>query len=170
MSVPDLVGKKVVLVPMRLEEADLLVKWVNEPDQRGRWFGREASRAEVLERWPPVMFDDAYPQKGRAFRVDERRVPLGAVLYHALWGRPRNARLELVLAGGVGPEPGSDAVDALARYLFDALRAHDLWTEVPGDDSRDIAAFEGAGFQRAGATAEEGKAILRRVRPPAGTP
>lgn len=164
MSVPDLVGRRVLLQPMRLQDADLVVRWVNEPAQRRFWFGREASRSEVLARWPPVFFDDAYPQKGRIFRIDAGGAPVGAALYNPVWGLPRSARLELVLDAFVEADVGADALDALARYLPEALHVEDLWAEVHPDDARALAAFGRAGFEAHGRTADQGLAILRRSR------
>jgi hypothetical protein len=156
--IPELSGKRVTLVPMRIGEAELMVRWAREQGMGG------ASREEVLQRWPPVMFDDAYPMKGRVFRIDERGAPVGAVVQGEVWGEPRNCRIELVLGTDAAAEPGSDAIDTLSRFLFEVLRVPVLWAELPPGDARGLAAFAGAGFELRAPTAE-GKVVLRRERP-----
>lgn len=158
---PELSGREVTLVPMRLDEAGLLVRWVNENPEH--WFGQMVGRVEVLRRWPPEVFDDAYPMKGRAFRIEVARQPVGAVVHGAVFGQPRNARLDLVLAGGAEARSGGDAVEALARYLFDALRVRVLWAELVPADARGLEAFTAAGFEPRAPT-PEGRVVLRRER------
>jgi RimJ/RimL family protein N-acetyltransferase len=168
MTISELAGKRVTLVPMRLEEADLVAKWVSEPSVQARWFGKAASRHEVLERWPPVFFDDAFPQKGRMFRIDEGGAPVGGVAHGVVFGAPRNVMVELLLTPSASAETGADAVRALGPYLFESLLVHKAWAEVPPDQVREVASFEQAGYARAGFTAEGGRAILQRERPEAG--
>lgn len=160
---PDLVGKRALVVPMRLEGADLLAAWMSAPDAQARWFGRPASRAMVLARWPPVMFDDAYPRKGRAFLIESAGAARGAVLYHAMWGKPAHALLELVPGPGLDAALAADALDALVRYLFDGLRAAKAWAELPPGDALGAQAFEAAGFAPRGRTAD-GLAVVHRAR------
>lgn len=163
MSIPELVGRHTVLVPMRLEEAQLIAAWVSDPSQAAWWFGRKVGRAEVLQRWPPVFFDDAYPLKGRAFRVDEGHTPVGAAIHGAVEGKPRSVPVELVLAPRVSALVGSDALDALAPYLFDGIHAHRATAELHPGDERGLAAFRGAGYTRTGPS--RGRELLERLRP-----
>lgn len=165
--IPELAGRRAVLVPMRGEDLELLARWVSEPANQAVWFGREATRAEVARRWDKEYFDDAYPQRGRAFRIDLEHKPIGAVIHGPVFGDPRNCLVELVLASAADAEVGADAVRALIQYLFDQLLVRKVWAEVAPQDTRALEAFAAAEYTSAGRTAEGGKVVLQRARPPA---
>ncbi|HEV8361074.1 MAG TPA: hypothetical protein VGR28_11525 [Candidatus Thermoplasmatota archaeon] len=166
MAIPDLVGKDVLLVPMRQDDIHVLVAWLNAPGPRALAGGRDVARAEVMRRWPSEFFDDAYPQKGRAFRIERRGEVLGAAIYHPIFGAPRASRLELVPAPGITAEQASDALDALARYVFGEHHVREAWAELPEADELGLAAFRAAGFAARGKTADGARAVLRRAAPP----
>lgn len=165
--IPELAGRRAVLVPMRVEDQELLARWLNEPANQGLWLGHEASRGEVAKRWDKEYFDDAYPQKGRAFRIDIDKKPLGAVVHGPVFGDPRNCLVELLLTSAADAEVGADAVRALTQYLFDQLLVRKVWAEVAPEDARALEAFAVAEYTSAGRTAEGGKVVLQRARPPA---
>lgn len=158
--IPDLFGKRVRLVPMRLDEADQVVQWANADP--ARWFGRAATRAEVLERWPPVLFDDAYPQKGRLFRLEVEGKVMGGLLHGSIWGAPRQTNLELLLLPTGTAEVATDAIECLARWLFDDMRVRKVWAELPPGDERSGKAFQDAGFRQEKTTAD-GHVVLARM-------
>jgi hypothetical protein len=147
----DLVGKAVTLVPMRLDD----VRWL------AAWLG--SGRTKVLARWPPVFFDDAYPRKGRAFRVDVAGEPRGAVVHGAFWGQPASVNVELI-PGALGEAEAADAIDALCRFLFESLHARTVWSELAPGDAAALAAFEAAGFRRERSTSE-GRLAMQRGSP-----
>lgn len=163
--IPDLVGKRVVLTPMRVEEAELLAKWLSEPANQPHWFGRAADRGDIGKQWGSEYFDDAYPQRGRAFVVRLDRAPVGVALHGPVFGQPRMALVELVLAEAADAGIGSDAVRTLTQYLFDALLVRKAWAEVAPGDERAVTSFLGAEYEGAGRTAEEGRLVLQRERP-----
>lgn len=165
--IPELAGRRTVLIPMRGEDQDLLVKWLSAPENHEAWFGREVTRADVAKRWNREFFDDAYPQKGRAFRIDVDHKPVGAAVHGPVFGEPRNALVELLLAPGVGGDVGADAVRALTQYLFDGLLVRKAWAEVAPRDPRGLEAFAAAEYEPAGRTAEQGWVVLQRMRPAA---
>jgi RimJ/RimL family protein N-acetyltransferase len=165
VSVPDLVGKQVVLVPMRADDLDLLHRWLGEPTNAPYWYGPAPDRARLAERWPRPTFDDAYPQRGRAFRIEAGGKPLGAAIHGPVFGQPRNVLLELVLAPGEGPDIGEDAIRSLAQYVFTALLVRKAWAEVHPEDSRTLAAYRAAGFQEQGHRTAQGQVVLHLERP-----
>lgn len=135
MAAPDLVGERVVLVPMWLEQADLLARWLGVP------------RPAVLARWPPVFFDDAFPQKGRAYAVEAHGAAVGAVLHHEVRGAPRAVRVELVRHAGLDAAMAADALRTLAGYVARALGVRALWAELAPTDAAGLEAFVAAGFR-----------------------
>lgn len=167
MSIPDLAGKRILLIPMRADDAELLAKWMGDPANRPHWLGREAKHGDVTRRWNSEFFDDAYPQRGRAFRIEERKDALGAVIHGPVFGSPRNANVELLLAPGVDSSLGEDALHALLDYVFGQLLVRKAWAEVAPEDARHLQAFLAAGFVEHGRTAQGGKLVLMRERPPA---
>lgn len=163
--IPELAGKRCVLVPMRVEDQELLAKLLNDPANRAAWFGREVNRNDVTRKWDKEYFDDAYPQKGRAFRIEVDKKPVGAALHGVVFGDPRNVLLELLLAGDQPAEIGADAVRALTEYVFGQLLVRKAWAEVSPQDPRALEAFAAAEYQPAGKTAEGDRVVMQRMRP-----
>lgn len=168
--IPELAGKRCVLIPMRVEDQELLTRLVNDPANRAAWFGREVTRNDITQRWNREYFDDAYPQKGRAFRIEVDKKPVGAAIHGVVFGEPRNVLLELLLAGDQPAEVGADAVRALTEYVFGQLLVRKAWAEVSPQDPRSLEAFAAADYQPTGRTADQGKVVLQRDRPSSKKP
>jgi hypothetical protein len=140
--IPDFVGRHCTLAPMRLDEAPTLAAWI-EPRPPAE---AATARAAVLKRWPSVYFDDAYPQKGRAFRIVAQGKAFGAAIHGAVEGAPRGCRIDLLLAPGTPREVATEAVKLLLRYVFETLHLQRVWADIPSGAAELQAAFEGAGF------------------------
>lgn len=151
-------GQKTRLRPMRLDEVDLILGWLEDPEVREFWGGRDFTRSkeEFLADWKPYYFDGSEPERGRCFAIEAEGRAIGMIAYNAINRRDRSVEIDVI----IGEKEywnrgyGTDAMRAFLRYLFDAVGMHRVWLGTYATNARAIRCYEKCGFVREGVMRE----------------
>src|SRR5207253_2892811 len=148
MSVPALLGAKVTLRPMTLDDLPLLMKWGSDPAFRRYQWGQKPGKFEggSARAWIERM---SRPGDSACWIIEHERRPIGFANYRDFHPKGRSAEIGI----GIG-EPdlwgkhlGRDALEALLRYLFDELGLHRVGLSVVGFNDRAISMYKAVGFE-----------------------
>jgi RimJ/RimL family protein N-acetyltransferase len=148
-----LAGRRVRLVPERLEHAELLERWNADPEVR-HWLHRSEDPPELLSRAAleqKVRQVFADPTEIRFVIEAEDGLPIGDV---GLLAIHRHGRAELsILIGEVAYWSrgyGADAIRTVLRLAFEELGLRRVTLIADADNARGIACYERCGFRREG--------------------
>jgi aminoglycoside 6'-N-acetyltransferase len=135
-------GKRVLLRPGRPEDAHRLFQIRNEPDVV-RWWGNVETGEEISEE---------FIEADNAFVIEADGEVVGAIQYHEeTEPMYRHAGMDIFLTTSRhGQGLGTEAVQILARYLFEERGHHRLTIDPAADNTAAIRAYERVGFRRVG--------------------
>jgi len=148
MTVPVLLGARVTLRPMTLDDLPLLMKWGSDPAFRRYQWGQKPGKFEgsSARAWIERM---SRPGDSACWIIEHERRPIGFANYRDFHPKGRSAEIGI----GIG-EPdlwgkhlGRDALEALLRYLFDELGLHRVGLSVVGFNDRAISMYKAVGFE-----------------------
>jgi RimJ/RimL family protein N-acetyltransferase len=154
MAEAILVGEKVTLRPLRVEDVPLQTKWFLDPEVV-RWLQLSEDPPELItveavrERFE-MMEADPFTREWAIETKDGTTIgSIELVNIHGLQGR---AEMHLVIgekeywSGGYG----SDAIRTLLRYAFEELDLRRVWLTPDADNVRARRSFEKCGFKQEG--------------------
>ena len=135
-------GERVLLRPVRSEDAERLVRIRNEP--------------EVARRWGSVDIEEEIDEEligaNEAFVIEVNGEAVGAIQYGEE-NDPmyRHANMDIFLATSRhGRGLGAEAIRLLARYLFEERGHHRLTIDPAAENAPAIRAYEKVGFRGVG--------------------
>jgi aminoglycoside 6'-N-acetyltransferase len=135
-------GERVLLRPGRPDDADDLVRIRSEPEVARRW-GNDGIEEEIGEQF--VGADEG-------FVIEADGEVVGAIQY----GEEddpmyRHANIDIFLTTSRhGRGLGAEAIEVLARYLFEERGHHRLTIDPAADNAAAIRAYEKVGFRPVG--------------------
>jgi aminoglycoside 6'-N-acetyltransferase len=135
-------GERVLLRPGRPEDAEALVRILNEPEV-ARWWGSDGIEEEIGEEF--IGADDG-------FVIEAEGEVVGAIQFHEE-DEPmyRHAGMDIFLTTSRhGQGLGTEAIRGLARYLFEERGHHRLTIDPATDNAAAIRAYEKVGFRPVG--------------------
>jgi ribosomal-protein-alanine N-acetyltransferase len=151
MRNPFLIGAKVYLRPLDLEDVAALTTWLNDP---------EVTRFLRVHRPLTRMAEEAFLRK---ISDSEHDVVLGIVLrepeqfigvagLHHLDVRNRHAEFGIAIGEKTvwGGGCGTEATQLMVRYAFDVLNLNRIWLHVGEDNERAVRVYEKLGFRTEG--------------------
>lgn len=145
-------GRRVRLVPQRLEHAEVLARWNADPDVR-HWLHRSEDPPEALGRSEMaklVAQGLADPSEVRfMIEVDERSI--GEVRLREIHPCGR-AELAILIGEPAcwGRGYGGDAIEALLRFAFGELGLRRITLITDADNERGIRCYARCGFRHEG--------------------
>src|SRR5438046_3392639 len=148
MTVPALLGSKVTLRPMTLDDLPLLMKWGSDPAFRRYQWGQKPGKFDggSARAWIERM---SRPGDSACWIIEHERRPIGFANYRD--SHPKGLSAEIGIGIGEpdlwGKHLGRDALDALLRYLFDELGLHRIGLSVVGFNDRAIWMYKALGFE-----------------------
>lgn len=153
-SVEPIQGARTRLRPMTLEEVDLVLGWLEDPEVREFWGGRErtVSKEEFLADWKPYYFDGSEPERGRCFAIEADGRPIGMIAYNAINRRDRCVEIDVIIGEKAywSRGYGTDAIHAFLGHLFDVVGLHRVWLGTYATNARAIRCYEKCSFVREG--------------------
>ncbi len=152
-------GKRVVLRPATPEDERHILEWLFRSDVTPSLLGpplfpeRPVPLSEdSVERFEPHYFDGTAPELGRCFLILVDDEPVGQVTYNDIVERDGRKRVELDIwmrsEAWCGKGYGTDAVDALCRYLHERFGVEQFMMQPSARNRRAIRAYEKLGFER----------------------
>jgi aminoglycoside 6'-N-acetyltransferase len=142
---PELLGERVTLRPVRVDDRDRLRAILEEPSV-ARWWGPPRPGVDVADDWlegdedTVVLVIEADGEVAGSIQFAEESDP-----------DYRHAGIDLFLASAhQGRGLGTDAIRTVARYLFDVRGHHRLTIDPSAANARAIRAYERVGFRRVG--------------------
>lgn len=148
MTVPALLGSKVTLRPMTLDDIPLLMKWGSDTAFRRYQWGQGPGKFEGnnARAWIERM---SRPGDSACWVIEHERRPIGFANYRDFHPKGRSAEVGIGIGepGLWGKHLGRDALETLVRYLFDELGLHRVGLSVVGFNDRAIAMYKAVGFE-----------------------
>ena len=118
-------GEKVTLRPMTAGWIPLFFKWATESEATPYWYGDLVGEPlpdyeHFLNDLPAHYFDSSQPEKGRSFVIMVGRRAIGQINYNDIDLERNSVDMDIIIAEDRDKSRGygSDALKALARYLF----------------------------------------------------
>ena len=144
-TTPTLVGDRVVLRPATPDDHDRLAAILAEPSV-ARWWGPPRPDVDAATDWLDAGDDTV------VYAIELDGAVIGSIQF-AEETEPdyRHAGVDLFLATvWQGQGLGTDAIRAVARYLFEVRGHHRLTIDPSAANARAIRAYERVGFRRVG--------------------
>ncbi len=163
MQRPFLIGPRLYLRPLELEDAPALADWFNNPEVT-RFLQRSHPMSLLAEQdWIRLRQagNESEVTLGMALRADD--LFIGCLGLHRLDNRSRQSCLGITIGSREhwGQGYGSEALGLLVRHAFETLILNRVWLEVFEYNTRGIRAYEKVGFRHEGrlrqATFREGR-------------
>ncbi len=152
-------GKNIILRPATLDDRRLVYGWSHDSDIAPFYHLSDTSD-ETFEQfcadWKEHFFNGKYPDLGRMFTILHEESPIGTIAYNDI--DPKN-RVELDIwmssETNCGKGFGSDAIDALCKYLVSEFAVNTFMMQPSARNPRAISAYQKVGFVEVPATPEE---------------
>jgi RimJ/RimL family protein N-acetyltransferase len=144
-----IVGKRIYLSPVNIDDADIYLKWMNESVARsfGQYPFVVSSKSDLswlfepppdIQRYAIILLDD--------------NVMIGCISIQNIDHRNRNAFIGIF----IGEEEyrnkgyGAEAIKLMLNYGFNTLNLHNIMLSVQADNSEGIACYKKVGFKETG--------------------
>ena len=148
-------GKKVRLQPMTADEVPLFYRWATQSEATPFWYGDLVGEPiptyqQFLRDFKPYYFDGSEPEKGRSFTILIGGRAIGEINYNEIDQKHNSVDLDIIIADDKDKNRGygSDALKALAQYLFQKMNIEACHVETVSGNPRAIRAYEKAGFRQ----------------------
>ena len=144
-----IVGKRIFLSPVSVEDTDIYIKWMNESVARsfGQYPFTVASKSDLVWLFEPPKNIQRY-----AMVLLDSDVMIGCISIQNIDHRNRNAFVGIF----IGEEEyrskgyGTEAMRLILDYGFNTLNLHNIMLSVQADNSEGIACYKKVGFKEAG--------------------
>lgn len=149
-------GLRIQLRPIRLDDVDAILEWINDPDVVGN-FATLSQRITREEELAFLQRTIASPDD-RLYAIEDRQGRyLGNAGIHKIWWPARNGRLGLVIGrrDAQGQGLGREALSLLCALGFEALGLHKLWLMHFRTNARMHHLARALGFQEEGVMRDE---------------
>lgn len=131
-------GSAIRLRPVRPEDAELIVPWLNDPEITKNFAG--FGKAITLEEERLFLEKMASSTEDRLFAIEpsEGGAVLGTVGLHRIYWPAKNARLGIMLGARSlhGRGLGQEALRLIIAYAFESLGLHKVWLVHYADNER----------------------------------
>lgn len=148
-----LIGKRIVLRPIRTEEFFLFYKWATQSKATPFWYGepcgtRIPSLQDFMQEWQPFYFDGSQPEKGRSFVIIADGQRIGQINYNEINRVNNSVNIDILIAEDIqqGKGYGSDALQTLATYLYEHMQVSICDLIVLSTNERAIHTYQKLGF------------------------
>lgn len=152
-------GKRVVLQPTTPDDERHILDWLLRSDVTPSMLGPPLFperpvplSGESSERFAPHYLDGTAPLLGRCFLILVDCEPVGQVTYNDIMELDGRKSVELDIwmrsEACCGKGYGTEALDALCRYLHDRLGVEQFMVQPSARNPRAIHAYEKLGFKR----------------------
>ena len=160
MNNPETIqGERVVLQPATPEDEPHILHWLLRSDVTPSLLGPPLFPERPVpgpddssQRFDPHYLDGTAPELGRCFLILVDGEPVGQVTYNDIMGWDGRKRVELDIwmrsEACCGKGYGTDALDALCRYLHERFGVEDFMVQPSARNPRAIRAYEKVGFKR----------------------
>ena len=152
-------GKRVVLRPATPEDEPQILDWLLRSDVTPSLIGPPLFPERPVpppedssQRLDPHYLDGTAPELGRCFLILADGKPVGQVAYNDIMERDGLKQVELDIwmrsESCCGKGYGTDALDALCRYLHDRFGVEQFMVQPSARNPRAIRAYEKVGFKQ----------------------
>ncbi len=146
---PDLIGRRVRLRPLREDDLDRRVVWMQDVEIQELFTGKRLAKAYT--RFDAFQWRLSLESDGAAvvYAIDYGTGRhIGDVDIHGIDRRDGSARLSILIGerSAWGSGYGTDAIEALLRYAFDDLGLAEVRLRVFNFNKRAIRCYEKCGF------------------------
>lgn len=163
-------GRRVVLVSANAEDAGPIFEWLARSNLTAAMAGPPTYPERPVPTWdefradyPDHYFDGSSPELGRCFVIRVDGEPVGQVNYNDIHDRDGRKRVELDIwlqsESACGRGLGTEALDALCRYLARRFGVQDFLVQPSARNPRAIRAYEKTGFASLGLPAERAREL-----------
>jgi len=143
----ELVGEKVVLFPLREEDAPLIIRWRNTKRVRDHFIYRKPFTLQSQEAW---FKDEIGSGRVLQFLMVEKasKKPIGSVYFRDIDQENRTAEYGIFIGEeeALGKGYGSETADLALRFAFEQKKLRRVFLRVYCDTAAAIGSYLHAGF------------------------
>lgn len=155
MHNPFIVGDRIYLRPLEMDDIDFFILWLNDEEIR-RYLKRTSPLNRLREKGfiENLYKDDRDTVLGIVLKESDQLI--GNIALHGISIPYRHASLGIFIGdkGSWSKGYGTEALKLMLSYGFDQLNLHRVFLTVLSFNARAIRAYEKAGFRREGAFRE----------------
>lgn len=146
-----LVGEKVILRPITLEDTPLIVKWRNTGSVRKNFIFRETFTEEMHNRWMRTKVASGEVVQYIIIDKSEGK-PVGSVYYRDVDAKNSSAEYGIFIGeeSARGKGLGSETAKLFVKFGFDCLKLHRISLRLLSGNAQAEKSYENAGFAREG--------------------
>jgi RimJ/RimL family protein N-acetyltransferase len=157
MANPFIVGDRIYLRPLEVEDVDSFVLWLNDEEIREYW-GKTSPLSKINEKeyLKRIYKDDRNVRLGIVLKESDQLI--GAIGLHDISIPHRNAELGVLIGNKScwSKGYGTEAMNLMLKHGFDQLNLHRIYLFVLDFNPRAIRAYEKVGFKKEGVFRDHG--------------
>ena len=146
-----IVGSITQLRPLRLDDAERVVRWRNEPFVAEQMFSAPPTLEDHL-RWFDGLSKSTTREEFIICERDDAAKPVGTIGLSAIDRHHRRAEYGIVIgeSAALGRGLAADASRLILNYAFDSLGLHRVFLHLFRDNARALRLYERLGFTAEG--------------------
>lgn len=149
-----LVGDKVSIRPITLDDTDDIVRWRNSDFVRSKFIYRRIITKEMHEKW---MSDFVFVGNVAQFIIEHNNEKIGSVYLRDIDNNNLKAEFGIFIGDSTNTSKGkgSEATLLILRYAFNTLKLNKVFLRVLASNYRAIKSYEKVGFIKEGIARED---------------
>ncbi|NOX08323.1 MAG: GNAT family N-acetyltransferase [Gammaproteobacteria bacterium] len=148
-----IVGDRVSLRAIEMDDLGLLVKWRNDPHVAEHFYEKEPLSLEMQKRWFDGFLSRGSKEKYFIIEDNKDGRPVGTISVYSIDWRSRHAefgRFFLADESTRGKGYGKEALGLLLDFCFGQLNLNKIYGDTQFDNKAAIGLYESMGFVREG--------------------
>lgn len=147
----NIVGEKVVLRPITMDDTDNIVKWRNNPSVRNNFIFRETFTPEIHNNW---MKSKVFTGQVVQYIIEDKETskPVGSIYFRDIDKNNESAEFGIFIGEDCarGKGFGSEATKLFVDFGLAELKLHRIFLRVLDENKSAIKSYINAGFQQEG--------------------
>jgi len=144
----NLIGNKVILRGIEIEDADLLLELINDPETEYLLGGWSFPVSSIKQKEWIQKLDNGTSTLRCIIQDKDSGESVGTIILNKIDYKNGNAAIHIKIANGDyrGRGYGTDAVTTVIRYAFEELRLHCVYAQINSDNIGSQKLFSKCGF------------------------
>lgn len=147
----QIIGEKVILRPITMEDTDLVVSWRNQPAVQNNFIFRQKMTPQMHQAWMETKVAQGSVVQ-HIIIAKETSQPIGSVYFRDIDYSHESAEFGIFIGvdTGRGKGYGQETVRLFIKYGFEVLTLHRISLRVLAHNAQAIHIYQNAGFQQEG--------------------
>lgn len=151
MDIVQIIGEKVILRPITMEDTDQVVFWRNQPAVQENFIFRQEMTPQMHRSWMETKVATGEVVQ-HVILVKQTGQPIGSVYFRDIDPQHESAEFGIFIGvdTGRGKGYGQEALRLFVKYGFEVLKLHRISLRVLAHNAPALHIYEHAGFRQEG--------------------